>query len=396
MKLLLSARRIRLPHGRSQGPILIYQRHCFRTFSTNSESTSTRRPFWIAGICLASGALAYACYDAYTTWRNLYPLEVRLDLKRGITAKRAGDPENSVYYKRKAWNTAATLPIEVFQPEPYLKITGIAVDLAGELEAEGKMDEAFGLYRDALDLISTNAEFLSERERLRAVSIAVKMGQLASSSGISVDQEEQLFVRALEELLKLLMDLQPNTTTTPSGRSYHALDFTKLHLPRWMSKSDVGVPLQELGDFYGRTGKLEYAIPLYLQGISLLASDSAGKPSAEDMCRGAQLMNNIAELVIRGDPTDERLAYSEDWARNALSILQTARKLAKEPISTCEHTLSAALYNAGILRELAGDQKQAAILFTSALEQSQTSGIEEGVQAAREAIARVDQKRTSK
>jgi hypothetical protein len=63
-------------------------------------------------------------------------------------------------------------------------------------------------------------------------------------------------------------------------------------------------------------------------------------------------MNNIAELVIRGDPTDERLAYSEDWARNALSILQTARKLAKEPISTCEHTLSAALYNAGILREV--------------------------------------------
>jgi hypothetical protein len=161
---------------------------------------------------------------------------------------------------RRAWNTAATLPIEVFQPEPYLKITGIAVDLAGELEAEGKMDEAFGLYRDALDLISTNAEFLSERERLRAVSIAVKMGQLAPSSGISVDQEEQLFVRALEELLKLLMDLQPNTTTTPSGRSYHALDFTKLHLPRWMSKSDVGVPLQELGDFYGRTGKLEYVV----------------------------------------------------------------------------------------------------------------------------------------
>jgi hypothetical protein len=67
---------------------------------------------------------------------------------------------------------------------------------------------------------------------------------------------------------------------------------------------------------------------------------------------GAQLMNNIAELIVRGDPTTERQKYAESWAQKALSILQTTRKNTKEPIPTCELALSVALFNAGMLREV--------------------------------------------
>ncbi|KAJ7740041.1 hypothetical protein DFH07DRAFT_983022 [Mycena maculata] len=320
----------------------------------------------------------------------MFPLEVRVDLKRGIAAKNKGDLEISAYYKRKAWNTAIGLPIEEFKAEPYLKITGIAVDLAGELEEQGKSQEAFALYRDALDLIRNGPpDRLSGRERLRAVSLAVKLGQLAPTCAVPIEEEEKMLVFAVEEILKLLMDIRgkpsPAETAPP-------LDFVHLNLPNWLTKTDVSVPLQELGDFYGRVGKLEYAIPLYLQGISLLVSEGGAKASSEDMCQGAQLMNNIAELVIRGDPTAEKQKYAEAWAQKALSILQTTRKDTKEPIPSCEQALSVALFNAGMLRELAGDTKNARRFFMSAFEQSKLSGIDEGVTAAKGAVTRLDTK----
>ncbi|KAJ7778286.1 hypothetical protein B0H16DRAFT_1502917 [Mycena metata] len=371
-----------------RGPPPQYRR-CVRSLSTERPflhpNSPPRSNVWIATMVLGTlGALAYAGYDAYNNWRNLYPLEVRLDLKRGIAAKNNGDRENSAYYKRLAWETATRLPIEEFKTEPYLKITGIAIDVAGELEEDGKHHEAFALYSEALDLIrSRSPELLSGPERLRAVSIAVKLGHLVEPCGVAVEEEENILVWAVEEVLKLLLDSREKSDTS------QPLDMEKLKLPKWMTKTDVSVPLQELGDFYGRVGKLEYAVPLYRQGITLLVSDSGGAPiPTEDLCRGAQLMNNIAELISRGELTPERQQDAETWAKNALATLQLARKGAKEAVPTCEHALAVALFNAGMLRESAGDQKRARSLFLAAFEQSKASGLEEGVAAAQDALDR--------
>ncbi|KAJ7108537.1 hypothetical protein C8R44DRAFT_884609 [Mycena epipterygia] len=316
-------------------------------------------------------------------------MEVRGDLKLGIGAKHKGDLELSAYYKRKAWNTATSLPIEDFKTEPYLRLTGIAIDLAGDLEEQGKTHEAFALYSDALNVIRRSPpELLSGSERLRAVSIAVKLGQLAEVCALPVEEEEKILVWAVEEMLKLLMDTQGNSST---GGATQPLDLDKLILPKWVTKTDVSVPLQQLGDFYAKVGKLEYAMPLYLQGSSLLISEGGTQSSPEDICQGAQLMNNIAELIIRGDPTTERQKYAEAWAQKALSLLEKTRKgTTKAPIPTCEAALAVALFNAGILRELAGDQKRARAFFVSALEQSKSSGLDEGVAVAKEAITRLD------
>ncbi|KAF7351261.1 hypothetical protein MSAN_01557600 [Mycena sanguinolenta] len=364
-------------------------KHCPRRFSTEPQP-QTRSKIWIATVScgvLGAAALAYAGWDAYSNWRNLYPVEVRVDLKRGISAKNNGDLETSAYYKRKAWDTAKTLPLEVFKTEPYLKITGIAVDLAGELEEDGKPQEAFGLYSDALDLIrNASHEHLSGKERLRSVSLAVKLGQLAEPCGVPVEEEEKVLVFAVEEVLKLLLDNREDNS--------QPLDFLKLKLPSWLSKTDVGVPLQELGDFYGRAGKLEYAIPLYIQGISLLIPEDGTKHPPEDLCQGAQLMNNIAELLVRGNITPERRAQAETWAQKALSLLSSARKNTKEQISTCELALCAALFNAGMLREVSGrgDEERARSFFTAAFQQSSSFGVDEGVAAAKEAIERLNSK----
>ncbi|KAF7360319.1 hypothetical protein MVEN_00761400 [Mycena venus] len=372
-------------------------RQSLRRFSTEHplglppNSPPPRSTLWIATACfgtLGAAALAYAGWDAYNNWRNLYPLEVRVDLKAGIGAKNKGDSESSAYYKRKAWDTAITLPLEVFKTEPYLKITGIAVDLAGDLEEDGKTQEAFALYSDALNLIRNGSpeQVLSGRERLRAVSLAVKLGQLAEPCGLPVDEEEKILVFAVEEMLKLLKDAQ--------GDKSQPLDFFHLKLPSWMTKTDVGVPLQELGDFYGRAGKLEYAIPLYIQGISLLVPEDGVKLLPEDMCQAAHLMNNIVELTVRGTPTAERQLYAETWAHKALSLLQAARKDTKEPIPICELALCAALFNAGMLRELSGDEKRARSFFMASFQQSKSYGVEQGVAAAKDAIERLNAKQT--
>ncbi|KAJ7158183.1 hypothetical protein C8R43DRAFT_360340 [Mycena crocata] len=366
-----------------------------RKFSTNGPSllrpTLPPKRVWIASTCLGVvglGALGYAGYDAYTNWRDIFPVQVRSDMKQGIKAKHQGDLELSAYYKRKAWDTALSLPIEQFKTEPYLRITGIAVDLAGELEETGKTQDAFSLYSEAFNLIrGCSPEILSGPERLRAVSLAVKLGQLAEACNVPVKQEEEILVWAVEEILKLLIEIQGKSVPA------EALDFVNMKMPKWMTKTDVSVPLQELGDFYGKVGKLEYAMPLYLQGISLLISEDGGE-SPDHMCQGAQLMSNVAELVIRGDPTAERQKYAETWAQKALSILQTARKKSKEPIPICEHALAAALFNAGILREMAGDEKRARAYFTSTVEQAKASGTDEGASMAKDAIRRLDGKRT--
>ncbi|KAJ7211227.1 hypothetical protein GGX14DRAFT_449543, partial [Mycena pura] len=348
--------------------------------------------FWTLA-ALATAALGYASYDAYYDWRNLYPKEVRIPLKRGIAAQASGDRAKSAYHKRMAWETAVRLPPEAFSADPYLKITGIAVDLAGELEEDGKTQEAYGLYSEALDLLrsASGQARLSGPERLRGVSLAVKLGQLAGECGVSAEEEEGLHVWAVEEVLKLLMDIQAKS---PAGdAAAQPIDFLNLKLPPWLTKTDISVPLQELGDFYTRVGKSEYAMPLYLQGISLLVVSDGGKQvPPEDMCQGAHLMNNVAELIIRGHPTAERQKYAEGWAQKALSVLQTARRNTKQPISVCEQALSVALFNAGVLREMAGDEERARAFFVSAMEQSQSSGLEEGVVVAKEALARLNAK----
>jgi len=103
-------------------------------------------------------------------------------------------------------------------------------------------------------------------------------------------------------------------------------------------------------------------------------------------------MNNIAELVIQGDPTAEKQKYAEAWAQKALSILQTTRQNTKERIATCEHALAVALFNSGMLRELAGDPQKARTFFVSASKHSKLYGIHEAAKVADEAITRLDTK----
>jgi len=162
-----------------------------------------------------------------------------------------------------------------------------------------------------------------------------------------------------------------------------------------VTKTDLGAPLEALGSFYARQGKVEYAMPLYLQAISLLMPDSPGQPaSLENRCRGAQIMNNLSSLIMSKPPTHATQTQAELWARKSAAVcgqeINNAKKGDKNQLSVCETTLAVALFNVASLREMAGDRTAAKELFSNSLDQSRRIRMREGIMEAQAALRRLD------
>lgn len=224
----------------------------------------------------------------------------------------------------RALETAQTLPIEVFGSEPHLKLSGIAIALAGVLEDNNKPRESYELYARALDELR-KTQGLSGKERLRAVAVAYKLGEMADTYQQPSVEEERWLVYAVEELLRVLKDehhasrLRIGAVADVDNDKEHQLVVSDLELPKWVELTDVVAPLQALGAFYNRAGKQEYviclfvtglfflslaknkvdasnpryAVPLYLSALNFLMPSGSKQTSAENRCRGAFLFSRI-------------------------------------------------------------------------------------------------------
>lgn len=76
-------------------------------------------------------------------------------------------------------------------------------------------------------------------------------------------------------------------------RDEDAILVGELGLPAWVSKTDMGGTLETLGNLYARKGNVEYAMPLYLQTISLLLPPPnvrKQEPSTADKCHAATIV----------------------------------------------------------------------------------------------------------
>ena len=69
--------------------------------------------------------------------------------------------------------------------------------------------------------------------------------------------------------------------------------------------------------------------------------------------KGAQLMNNLAELSIRGKQTDEKRAQAIAWAEQGLATIERTKAAggSAEELWLCEQALAAVLFNLGSLHE---------------------------------------------
>ncbi|KAI0659691.1 hypothetical protein C8Q70DRAFT_980398 [Cubamyces menziesii] len=341
---------------------------------------------------------AYGVYQFYTTF-TMWPPEVRADLRAGIKAKHQGDFDLSARYLKRAWETAQTLPLAAFASEPHLKLSGIAVVLAEAFEGSNRPQEAYDVYSAALAQLQA-AKNLSGRERMRAVAIAHKLGEMAEIYQRGPEETEQWLTYAVEEMLRVVKS-ESNASKgkvvsaeEPDGEVGAMLG--ELDLPWWVRKVDVAAPLEALGRFYAQEGKNEYAVTLYLQAIGMLMQPEPNQKNAsvEDRCRGAQLMNNLSDLMVHGPPPTN-LKFAENWARQAQSVIEKTRTLPgaqKDPenMALCEQTLAAVLFNLGALLEMGGKYDAAMKSFQDSLDQAKRIGMRSGAMEARSAIRRIE------
>lgn len=163
----------------------------------------------------------------------------------------------------RALETALTLPLDQLSPDPHLKLSGIAIALAGVLEAANKPEEAYDAYVAALDRLRATPD-LSGRDRMRAVSIAYRLGEMAETYQQPEAEEEKWLVYAVEEMLRILRDEQAasrkaggQVPDTGAETETERVILDELELPAWVQQTDVVAPLQALGAFYSRVGKHE-------------------------------------------------------------------------------------------------------------------------------------------
>ncbi|RXW13771.1 hypothetical protein EST38_g12084 [Candolleomyces aberdarensis] len=331
---------------------------------------------WLTGLLIGGIALtAYGVGSVYGTM-TMWPKEVRGDLRSGLREGYRGDGTMSEQYLSRAWETTKKLPLEKFGSQPFLKTTGIGIALAGVYENNGKLEQAYQILEQSLNLLQegTNAASnlrrdLSPEERMRAVSIAYKLGELAQTLNKPKEEEENWLVFSVETVLNVMKApvVAEVVLTDQDMKSQEVARgiVEELKLPSWVLKHDLAAPFEALGSFYSSTGKVSYAMPLYLQAISILIPPPPQVSSAEDQCRAAQLMGNISELILRTRNDPEAIVQAESWATKGLEVASRGRKstLVKHP--SCEVAYACMLYNLAMIRDMAGDSHSARQLFVS-------------------------------
>ncbi|KIY64987.1 hypothetical protein CYLTODRAFT_380096, partial [Cylindrobasidium torrendii FP15055 ss-10] len=319
----------------------------------------------------------------------MWPSEIRQDLREGVRLKQKNEWEESSRFLYRAWSAAKQLPVETYGDEPYMKLSGVAAVLGDVLEQNGQHEEAYRIYTESLEMLKTPQTTLTPDERLRAVAISSKIGEMAETLKRPAEEEEKALQWAVEEVLRLVKEANAGEIDPQAeGSAETEKTLSELELPSWISKTDVGAPLENLAAFYKRAGKLDFALTLYLQAISILIPPPPKESPAEDKCRGAMMMGHLVDLILRkpGKLTPEKHHQADAWAKQGLMVIQKTRKESQEMVPLCEVAYSSALFNVGLMRQLEGDKDLARRFYVKAMEHSKAIGIKEGVEAGEEAL----------
>ncbi|KAF9239805.1 hypothetical protein BU15DRAFT_46251 [Melanogaster broomeanus] len=295
-------------------------------------------------IILGAGTTAVGLYEFYSMF-TLWPKELRADLRAGIKAKNQDNPSLSERYLTRAYQTALSLSPSALGPDPYLKLSGIAAvltEVAPERRAKEALQSVWDIGGATESPTSSGDEHeaapadnnqswgtytLTNEERLRRVAVAYKLAELSTEQS---EEEGKWLVWAVQEVLRLVGRRRARAVLDGPNAVSQTIMLAELELPSWMRKVDLGAPLEALGTFYAKQGKRRvspYAMPLYLQAISLLLPPKMENVSIEDRCQAAHLMNNLSELIMRRPPSPEIRHQAEAWARQAYGVIERTQDM---------------------------------------------------------------------
>jgi len=142
-----------------------------------------------------------------------------------------------------------------------------------------------------------------------------------------------------------------------------------------------------MAEQYRNTDQHYLAVPLYLRAATLIPLDS---------CHAITLTNNLASSISQqriplNSHTITRQHLLEDaqkWAERALEIGSAVKPPQRS--EECDEACVAATHNLGEIAALLGDRKRALERFTEALSLAKGLGMQEGIEAASEAIRRME------
>lgn len=115
---------------------------------------------------------------------------------------------------------------------------------------------------------------------------------------------------------------------------------------------------------------LSFAMPLYLQAVSILIPPPPQETSPENKCRGewdvvsilettlticlsgAQMMGNIANLILESGTSPELIQQAESWANKGLEVASAVRNSSRTKHEACEIAYAFMLFNLGRIREV--------------------------------------------
>lgn len=170
------------------------------------------------------------------------------------------------FYKYvRAWEDTKSTPLDSLGADPLLKISGVAITLAGVLEDAGLKEQAYQTYKEGLFYMinrtpkqvqnltvdSLKDKLHTPEDKIRALSITYKLGELANAMQKPLSEEEKWLTLSVEGLLTII----------PEGPERRSVEIRKtleeLDLPAWAMLNDFAAPFQALGSFYARTGRPE-------------------------------------------------------------------------------------------------------------------------------------------
>lgn len=151
---------------------------------------------------------------------------------------------------KRAWETVQTLPVETLKGDPYRKITGIPIELAGNLIEDNRPQEAYELFSQALVFLQDVPQNqLSAQDRLTAVRIATKLGDLVPICQKPMEEQEKHWTYAVTEGFKIAKEYQKHEGS---------LNLASIDPPVWFQKTDIAGPLERLSSFYLKVGNIEW------------------------------------------------------------------------------------------------------------------------------------------
>ncbi|CAH7687656.1 hypothetical protein BY996DRAFT_3647157 [Phakopsora pachyrhizi] len=340
----------------------------------------------IITIISSSSYLLYRSSNASSDGVGDYPKEVKDLLRKGLNAQiRYNQINQSSNYFKSAYELSKKIYLDVSYERDdchldLIKISGIGIRWAESFERLGLIDQSIEIYErvfeDLLDERRRNGfDYGLEKHhllvRFRAIQVSQKLADLISQilfdndneergdrvgiekrrrliKGRSIDESiinekrlESYLSFSVEEVLRLSMDLSSrsskvnnqNQSSGPSGEEQDKGYSSQVKrgslievLPDWISREEVGTCFERLGEFYDRKGKFEYALPLYLNALSIILPSSklSGKHAStgdgrgnrffldkkvtiRDRCHGSILMNRISRSIYEDLMKRQRL-----------------------------------------------------------------------------------------